>query len=51
MWENNKEFLAKWLPKAKKNKNYARADEIRGELTEMGVAIKDTKDGTEFSLV
>ena len=36
---------------AKKSKNYARADEIRGELTAMGVAIKDTKDGTEFKLV
>ena len=22
LWENNKEFLSKWLPKAKKNKNF-----------------------------
>ena len=36
---------------AKKAKDYAKADEIRNRLTEMGVAIKDTKDGTEFKLV
>ena len=31
---------------AKKDKNFARADEIRGELSQMGVTIKDTREGT-----
>ncbi|MBR6562155.1 MAG: cysteine--tRNA ligase, partial [Oscillospiraceae bacterium] len=35
---------------AKKAKNYARADEIRTELTAMGVTIKDTPAGTEWTL-
>ena len=30
---------------AKKEKNYARADEIRNELLSKGIVIKDTKDG------
>ena len=33
---------------AKKNKNYARADAIRAELTEKGITLIDTKDGTTF---
>ena len=35
---------------AKKAKNYARADEIRAELTAMGVTLKDTPAGTEWTL-
>jgi len=35
---------------AKKEKNYARADEIRAELTAMGVTIKDTPNGTEWTM-
>jgi len=35
---------------AKKAKNYARADEIRAELTAMGVTIKDTPAGTEWTI-
>lgn len=31
---------------AKKDKNYARADEIRKQLTEAGVVIEDSRDGT-----
>ncbi len=31
---------------AKKDKNYARADEIRKELTAAGILIEDSKDGT-----
>lgn len=31
---------------AKKNKNYEKADEIRKKLSEMGVALKDNRDGT-----
>lgn len=35
---------------AKKNKDFATADKIRNELTSMGVQIKDTKDGFEWSV-
>ena len=35
---------------AKKAKDYARADEIRTELTNMGVILKDTKEGTTYTL-
>ena len=35
---------------AKKAKDYARADEIRTELTNMGVILKDTKEGTTYTM-
>ena len=35
---------------AKKAKNYARADEIRGELAAMGVTLKDSKEGTTYTI-
>ena len=35
---------------AKKEKNFARADEIRNELSAMGVTIKDTREGTTYTL-
>ena len=35
---------------AKQNKNWAMSDKIRNELTALGFAIKDTKDGFEWSL-
>ena len=35
---------------AKKAKNYARADEIRAALTDMGVILKDTKEGTTYTM-
>ncbi|MCI0466706.1 MAG: hypothetical protein L0Y57_06835, partial [Beijerinckiaceae bacterium] len=31
---------------ARRNKNWAEADRIRGELDKMGVVLKDNKDGT-----
>lgn len=34
---------------AKQNKNWARADEIRNELSEKGVTLKDTKEGTSWT--
>lgn len=34
---------------AKKAKNYARADEIRAELLEMGIIIEDTRQGVRWS--
>lgn len=33
---------------AKQDKNYARADEIRKQLTESGIVIEDNKDGTSL---
>lgn len=33
---------------ARKNKDYKRADEIRDELKEKGIILKDTKDGVEW---
>lgn len=35
---------------AKKAKNYAEADRIRAALAEKGVTLKDTKEGTEYTL-
>lgn len=35
---------------AKENKNYALADQIRNELTEKGITLKDTKEGTTWSM-
>lgn len=35
---------------AKKSKNYALADEIRNKLSEMGVTLTDTKDGTTYTV-
>ncbi len=35
---------------AKKAKNFALADEIRGKLSDMGVTLKDTREGTEFTI-
>lgn len=35
---------------AKKEKNFARADEIRQTLADMGVTIKDTREGTTYTL-
>ena len=36
---------------AKDNKDYKRSDELRDELLEMGIAIKDTREGTSWEKV
>jgi cysteinyl-tRNA synthetase len=36
---------------AKKEKNFARADEIRNELLEKGIALEDTREGVKWKLV
>jgi cysteinyl-tRNA synthetase len=36
---------------AKDNKDFDRADEIRGELSAMGIEIKDTREGTDWEKV
>ena len=35
---------------AKKNKNYELADQIRNELLEIGIILKDTREGTTFEI-
>lgn len=42
------EALLKERAAAKKEKNFARADEIRDELTAMGIGIEDTPDGAKW---
>ena len=36
---------------AKNNKDYTKADEIRNELKEKGIIIKDTREGTTYEIV
>ena len=36
---------------AKKNKDFAKADEIRDTLKQMGIEIKDTRKGTQWSRI
>ena len=36
---------------AKKEKNFARADEIRNELLEKGIALEDTREGVKWKMV
>lgn len=48
-----KEYIEKKIAErleAKKAKNFALADEIRNELTSKGVTLKDTPNGTEYSI-
>ncbi len=44
------ETLLKIRQQAKQNKDFATADRIRDELNEMGVIVKDTKDGTNWEM-
>jgi len=44
------EILLKLRHEAKLNKDWAMADKIRNQLTEMGIIIKDTKDGATWEL-
>ena len=34
---------------AKKDKNFTRADEIRQQLTDAGIQLEDTREGTRWS--
>ena len=36
---------------AKKNKDYAKADEIRNSLQEKGILLKDTREGTTYEII
>lgn len=42
------EVLLQLRAEAKESKNYALADSIRNQLKEMGITIKDTKEGAEW---
>ena len=44
------ETLLSLRQEAKANKDYATADKIRNELTNLGIEIKDTKDGSDWQL-
>jgi len=43
------ELLIQLRLKAKAEKNYSLSDEIRNKLNQMGILLKDTKDGTTFT--
>ena len=36
---------------AKQNKDYSKADEIRNKLLDMGILLKDTREGTTYELI
>jgi cysteinyl-tRNA synthetase len=44
------EKLIKERSKAKENKNFELADEIRNKIEEKGIEIKDTSDGTSWKV-
>ncbi|MEN8122165.1 MAG: cysteine--tRNA ligase [Bacteroidota bacterium] len=44
------EILLNTRLEAKKNKDFATSDKIRNQLSEAGIVIKDTKDGSEWEL-
>ncbi len=44
------QMLIKMRNQARADKNWALSDQIRDELSEIGIQLKDGKDGTEFSL-
>ena len=44
------ESLIEERAEAKRNKDFARADAIRAQLSDMGVTIKDTREGTTYTI-
>ena len=48
--KNKIQDLIKKRADAKQEKNFEKADEIRQELLDLGVEIKDTSDGTNWNL-
>ncbi len=44
------ELLIKLRQEARANKDFALSDQIRDELADVGIQLKDSKDGTTFSL-
>ena len=44
------ELLIKLRAEARTNKNFALSDQIRDQLQELGIQLKDGKEGTTFSV-
>ena len=44
------ELLIQLRQEAKMQKNFALSDQIRNQLSEMGIELKDGKEGTHFSI-
>lgn len=44
------ELLIKLRAEARNNKDFATSDQIRDQLLELGIQLKDSKDGTTFSM-
>ena len=44
------EAMIRERAEAKAAKDYAKADEIRAALTEMGVTLKDSREGTTYTI-
>ena len=44
------ELLIKLRKEARENKDWALSDQIRDELIELGIQLKDGKEGTTFSI-
>ena len=44
------ELLIKLRKEARENKNWALSDQIRDELIELGIKLKDGREGTTFSI-
>jgi len=45
------EMLIEERAKARKEKDFKKADEIRAKLLEMGIVLEDTKDGTRWKRI
>ena len=45
------ELLIDQRNKARERRDFAASDEIRDQLLELGIQLKDSKDGTTFSLL
>ena len=44
------ELLIQMRKEARENKDFATSDKIRDQLSEMGIQLKDSKEGTTFTL-
>jgi cysteinyl-tRNA synthetase len=44
------QMVLSFRQKAKTNKDYAASDQIRNELTKLGIVVKDGKEGSEWTL-
>jgi len=49
MLDEDIEALIAERQQARKDKNFARADEIRDELLSKGIVLKDTREGVRWS--